>query len=126
MPNLANKTAKSDTQPGTGVLKRQEIICDAGSDNTWLIRQDAAPLADTGPVIVIEKVDSAGVVVPTAPRLIIDLGSELLQDFAAATEPTSKTIELRETKGCDENGGDAYCLTLRSQWYATALGSDFS
>ena len=126
MPNLANKTAKSDVQPGDGALKQQEIICDAGSDNTWVIRQDATPLAESGPVIVIEKVDSNGDVVAAAPRFEIDLGSVLLQDFAAAATPTSKTIGLRETKGCDESGGEAYCLTLRSQWYATALGEDFT
>lgn len=124
--NLAQKSAKSDTTPGSGALKRQEIICDAGSGNTWVIRQDATPLAETGPVIVIEKVDSSGNVVAAAPKLVLDLGSTLLQDFAAATEPTSNIIKLRETKGCNESGGEAYCLTLRSQWYSTPLGEDFT
>ena len=118
--------ANQDTSAGTSVKTADVLLCDAGSGNTWRIRRDATPLAETGPVIVIEKVDSSGNVIAAAPKLVLDLGSTLLQNFAAATTPTSKTIELRETKGCNEAGGEAYCLTLRSQWYSTPLGEDFT
>ena len=37
-----------------------------------------------------------------------------------------KRITARETLGCDADGNPQYSVILRSQWYSSPVGSDFS
>lgn len=113
------------TTSGEPVSAGVIYISDATGNKTWCILVDARKVGAEGPFIVIEQVDAAGNRVAAAPAMEIDLGVELLTNFAAAATPTDKTLKLRETKGCDESGNEAYCLVLRSKWYATAIGTDF-
>ena len=129
MADLGKISAKSDTQPGDGLLAAMALLADAGGGQTWVVELSAKPETGTGPVIMISKRASAaagGGLVPGAVSVEIDIGLDLLAAFAAAASPTDKAIKLRETKGCDESGNAVYCLTLRSKWYAAALGTDFT
>lgn len=124
---MITKLAKSPgTTSGEAIASGVVYVTDATGNNIWRIIIDTVPLAESGPKMVIEKVDSTDTVIATAPRLVLDLGTNLLQDFAAAADPTDKTIELRETKGCDESGTACYALVLRSKFYYTPIGSDFT
>ncbi len=44
----------------------------------------------------------------------------------AVADLLGKRITARETIGCNEAGDPQYCVMLRSPWYSSPVGSDFT
>lgn len=117
--NAIQRTSNGDTNSGVPVKTSETFICDAGGGNTWRIQinaeQDGTP---QGPRIRIDKVDSTGV--PTEDSSIeLDLA-------VLPAAPDGVVVKLRETKACDESGTVCYAFVLRSEFYYTPVGSDFT
>lgn len=84
-----------------------------------------ARLDATNKQIVLEVVDdSTGAVVTTYGSVTLKLGADPGTTPANSGIAMGKELEIRETKGCDDAGDPAYCMMLRSEWYATPLTSD--
>lgn len=84
-----------------------------------------ARLDATNKQIILEVVDDAtGAAVTTYGTVTLKLGADPGTTPASPEYAMGQEIAFRETKGCDDAGDPAYCMMLRSPWYATALTSD--
>lgn len=119
MSALPNNVSKQDSNAGPSARKQLALIADASSNNTWVIELDAENRR-----LLLFKANSSGSIITTAASVEIYLQD--LDDFAAAALPTDKAITLRETQGCDADGNAVYFFTLRSKFYSTPFGSDFT
>lgn len=120
MSALPNNVSKQDSNAGPSARKQLALIADASSDNTWVIELDAEAKK-----LTLEKRDSSGTLIATQPSVEIDL--DALSAMISSADPASdRVIKLRETQGCDADGNAVYFWTLRSKFYTTPFGSDFT
>ena len=119
MSAFPNVTAKQDSNAGPAGRKQIAVIADASSNNTWLIELEAEAKR-----LSLRKVDSSGTLIATTPSVEIDLND--IAALASSTELTDRVLKLRETKGCDESGDPVYFFALRTKFYSTPLGTDFT
>lgn len=120
MSDFANKISKQDSSKGPAGMEQLAVIKDAGSNNTWMIELDADERW-----LNLKKVDNAGALITTSPSIKLDL--EDLDDMIGSSEVGGDfVIKLRETKACDDEGATVYAMVLRSKFYSTPLGADFT
>jgi hypothetical protein len=72
----------------------------------------------------IRVIDSAGAAVGSWGDVSLVLGQDPGTTPANPGTTMGLEIKLRETKGCDADGVDQFCMVLRSPWYATAKTSN--
>lgn len=120
MSAFPNITPKQDSNTGPTGIKQLAVIADASSNNSWVIELDAEAKR-----LSLRKVDSAGTLIATQPSVEIDL-DDLSAMISSADPASDRVIKLRETQGCDADGNAVYFWTLRSKFYSTPFGSDFT
>lgn len=89
------------------------------ADYTVIARLDAASKQ-----IVLAVVDSSGVVATDWGTVVLQLGKNPGTTPLDPGTTMGKDIQLRETKGCDDDGNPQYCMIPRSEWYSTPITSD--
>lgn len=72
----------------------------------------------------IRVIDSTGAEVGSWGSVSLVLGQDPGTTPANPGTTMGLEIKLRETKGCNDAGDPAYCMMLRSEWYATAKTSN--
>lgn len=102
--------ARQDTNHGEPVKTVQIWIADAAGGNSYLVTVDAATLR-----LTMEKVNNAGARIAGAGSLDVK--------FA---DLKGKDVSARETKACDASGATVYSVVLRSPFYSTPVGGDFT
>jgi hypothetical protein len=74
--------------------------------------------------ILAQVTQNDGTVVSAWGKISLMLGKDPGTTPANPGHSMGLEIKLRETVGCDEEGEPAYCMMLRSEWYATPLTSN--
>jgi hypothetical protein len=74
--------------------------------------------------IFAQVTENDGTVVSAWGKVSLMLGKDPGTVPANPGHTMGKEIKFRETLGCDAEGAPAYCIMLRSEWYATPLTSN--